>query len=113
MCEALLHVVQAIACGELRAGEATALATSRRARRLLRPTVPRRGVAAIASLRRTRYEAVVLDLMLPRCNGFEVLAYMRAERPAMLKRVVVITAATPMAIEDLQMAIESALSVEE
>lgn len=89
------------------------------------------GDAAVARLRRNRYSAIVLDLMLPRRNGFEVLAFLRAERRAPLKRVVVITAAEPRTlqafdsseigamlrkpfeIDDLQIAIEGALSVEE
>jgi DNA-binding response OmpR family regulator len=56
------------------------------------------GDAAINKLRRGDYAAVVLDLMLPRRNGFDVVAFLRAERPSMLKRVVVVTAATPLTL---------------
>jgi len=93
-------------------------------------TVPD-GLAAISMLRRGRYGAIVLDLMLPQCNGFEVLAYLRGERRAFLKRVIVITSAAPSTLDafdasalgalirkpfeisDLQDAIEKALSIEE
>jgi two-component system OmpR family response regulator len=51
------------------------------------------GAEAIARLRRRDYSAVVLDLMLPERNGFEVLRFLKAEGPHMLERVVVITAA--------------------
>lgn len=57
------------------------------------------GTAGIAELRRKNYDAIVLDLMLPRQNGFEVIAYLRAERPQLLKRVVIITAASPKTLE--------------
>ena len=57
------------------------------------------GLAGIAELRRRSYDAIVLDLMLPRSNGFEVIAFLRAERPQLLKRVVIITAASPKTLE--------------
>src|ERR671928_165571 len=52
------------------------------------------GAAAIALLRRSDYDAVVLDLMLPELNGFEILRFLKAERPHLLPRVVIITAAS-------------------
>jgi DNA-binding response OmpR family regulator len=60
------------------------------------------GAEAIAMLRRRDYGAVVLDLMLPERNGFEVLRFLKAERPHMLKRVVVITAATDSTLRDFE-----------
>ena len=51
------------------------------------------GDEAIARLRRESYCAVLLDLLMPVINGFEVLQFVRAERAAMLPRVVVITSA--------------------
>ena len=89
------------------------------------------GAAAIPHLHRGRYGAIVLDLMLPRYNAFEVLTFLRAEKRDLLKRVIVITAASPVMLEafdvtdvctlirkpfeidDLQDAIERVLSVEE
>jgi two-component system, OmpR family, response regulator len=58
------------------------------------------GAEAIARLRRRDYGAVVLDLMLPERNGFEVLRFLKAERPHMLERVVVITAAAESTLRD-------------
>lgn len=58
------------------------------------------GAAAVALLRRSDYDAVVLDLMLPSLNGFEVLRFLKAERPHMLPRVVVITAAGDATLRD-------------
>lgn len=52
------------------------------------------GVEAIARLRHRDYDAIVLDLMLPELNGFEVLRFLKAERAHLLGRVVVITAAS-------------------
>ena len=51
------------------------------------------GDEAIGRLRRRDYDAIVLDLLLPSRNGFEVLRFLKAERPHLLPRVVVITAA--------------------
>lgn len=52
------------------------------------------GEDAIARLRRHPYDALVLDLMLPGRNGFDVLQFLRAERPATLQRTIVVTAAS-------------------
>lgn len=52
------------------------------------------GETAVAMLRRRRYDALLLDLMLPRLNGFEVLRELRAFAPAMLGRTIIITAAS-------------------
>ena len=91
----------------------------------------RDGSAAIDRLRSTRYEAVILDLMIPRFNGFEVLAFLRAEQPHMLRRVIIITAMSaktlaafdasevccllhkPFDVADLQDALTRATSIEQ
>jgi CheY-like chemotaxis protein len=52
------------------------------------------GAEAIERLRRRDFDAVILDLLLPERNGFEVLRFLKAERPHLLPRVVVITAAS-------------------
>jgi two-component system OmpR family response regulator len=51
------------------------------------------GEDAIRKIRSTHYSAVVLDLMLPRMNGFEVLRELRSFTPELLSRTVVVTAA--------------------
>lgn len=53
------------------------------------------GGSALALLQTRSFDAVLLDLLLPELSGFEVIAYLSAEKPQMLLRVVVITAASP------------------
>ena len=51
------------------------------------------GAHAIAKLRQNKYCAILLDLMLPEVNGFEVLRFLRAERASDVRRVIIVTAA--------------------
>jgi CheY-like chemotaxis protein len=51
------------------------------------------GAEAIVRLKSRRYAAIVLDLRMPQVDGFGVLAYLRDERPEMISRVMVVTAA--------------------
>jgi len=51
------------------------------------------GISAITQLRSRQYAAVILDLFMPLADGFAVLDFLRMERPDLLPRVVVITAA--------------------
>ena len=55
-------------------------------------TEARDGAEAIAILGEQRFDAIITDLMMPRVDGFGVLAYLSEHDPAMLKRTVVITA---------------------
>jgi DNA-binding response OmpR family regulator len=50
------------------------------------------GEAAIERLRKNDYAAVLLDIMMPRATGFDVIEFVRVERPEMLGRIVVMTA---------------------
>lgn len=50
------------------------------------------GAEAIAKLTSRRYAAVLLDLLMPRSDGYEVLDFVQAERPDMLARTLVVTA---------------------
>ena len=52
------------------------------------------GAQAIDCLRRTSFDGVILDIMMPALNGFEVLEYIRAERPHLQQRTIVVTAAS-------------------
>lgn len=52
------------------------------------------GERALELLRSRRFDVIVLDLLLPRVNGFEVLHEMKAVQPETLNRVVIFTAAT-------------------
>jgi DNA-binding response OmpR family regulator len=52
------------------------------------------GNAAIEHLLHGRYECVLLDLMLPRLSGFDVLRHLMLRRPQILKSTIIMTAAT-------------------
>ena len=58
------------------------------------------GVEGVSMLRRRPYDALLLDLMLPKMNGFEVLREIRSFAPAMLSRTIVITAASDATLRD-------------
>jgi putative two-component system response regulator len=51
------------------------------------------GVEAIEHLKKRRYAAILLDLLMPNVNGFDVLAFLREEQPETLPRVAILTAA--------------------
>lgn len=50
------------------------------------------GTEGLAALDGHVYDAIVLDLMLPRQNGFDVIAALRVRSPDVLDRVIVVTA---------------------
>src|SRR5262245_42290291 len=50
------------------------------------------GVEAVEQLRGRRYSLMLLDLMMPRLDGFGVLEFIRSHKPDMERRVVVVTA---------------------
>lgn len=52
------------------------------------------GAEALTKLRQRTYGAMILDLMMPVVNGFEVLQELRAVNPEMLSRTIVATAAS-------------------
>ena len=52
------------------------------------------GKAALALLESTDFDAIVLDLMLPHVNGFDVLRHLSTAKPALLERTVVLTGAS-------------------
>ena len=58
------------------------------------------GEEAIEKIRRKWYAVILLDLLMPVRNGFDVVAYLKALQPRLLKRVVVITAASDATIGD-------------
>lgn len=60
------------------------------------------GAEAEKKLRVFDYDVILLDLMLPRLNGFEVLRFLKAERRAMLGRVIVVTAVAEITLRDFQ-----------
>jgi DNA-binding response OmpR family regulator len=50
------------------------------------------GSDALDRISITAYDAIVLDLMMPDINGFDVLSWIRSERPDLAKKLIVITA---------------------
>ena len=58
------------------------------------------GETALSMLRRRPYDALLLDLMLPRQNGFEILRELRSFAPAMLSRTIIVTAASDATLRD-------------
>ena len=52
------------------------------------------GDTALDRLRRTSYDAVILDLMVPGPNGFEIIHEMKSRERALLERTIVLTAAS-------------------
>lgn len=51
------------------------------------------GEEAIASLRQRSFDVVLLDLLMPRVNGFAVVQHLKALQPETLRRVIVLTGA--------------------
>lgn len=60
------------------------------------------GESALDAMRRTRFDAVVLDLMLPKVNGFEILRELKCTGRGMLSRVVVCSAAADSMLRDCE-----------
>ncbi|HEX7192786.1 MAG TPA: response regulator, partial [Thermoanaerobaculia bacterium] len=48
------------------------------------------GIEAMAILAQARFEVVVLDLLLPRVSGYDVLEWMLETNAALLPRVVIL-----------------------
>lgn len=67
------------------------------------------GNVAIQHIRRTAYDAIVLDLMLPGVFGFDVLRFLQAERPSMMQRTVVTTAADEATLRDFDPTVVQAM----
>ena len=57
------------------------------------------GRVAFDQLSRHTYSVILLDLMLPDVNGFELLDRMERDSPSLLKRVIVMTGAGQRQIE--------------
>ncbi len=58
------------------------------------------GNEAVRLLRRSTYDAILLDLMLPGQFGFDVLRHVQAERPSLANRIVIMTAASQDTLQD-------------
>ena len=56
---------------------------------------------ALLRLRNHEYAAILLDLMLPRTDGFEVIRHLQSWKPHVLDRVIVVTAASERSLQTL------------
>lgn len=54
----------------------------------------RTGLEVLEQLRTSEIDVLLLDLMMPEMNGFEVLGHLRTEKSEMLQCVIVLTAAS-------------------
>lgn len=59
------------------------------------------GRVAFDQLQQQNYSVILLDLMMPNVNGFELLTELERNSPALLTRVIVMTGASQRAIEKL------------
>lgn len=60
----------------------------------------RDGRVAQVLLRQNHYDAVVLDLFVPSVSGFELIREIKAARPALLPRTLILTAAAETILRD-------------
>ena len=69
------------------------------------------GDAAIEHLRETRYNVIVLDLMMPKLSGWEVVGWLRSNPECKPRTVIVSTAADRNVLGDLDAEIVNAIFV--
>src|SRR5688500_11931767 len=58
------------------------------------------GDAALKRLRTRSYDVVILDLMLPGTNGFDVIRELKSRAPDLLRRTIVLTAVSQSMLRD-------------
>jgi CheY-like chemotaxis protein len=59
------------------------------------------GREAIERLKTETYAAIILDLMMPAVDGFEVLEHVRSNAPELLSRIIVLTAVSQKRLDTL------------
>src|SRR5438105_4754169 len=59
------------------------------------------GRVAFDQLSRHNYSVILLDLMMPEVNGFELLERIRRDSPSLLSRVIVMTGASQRVVNSL------------
>ena len=62
------------------------------------------GRAAFDQLNRNNYSVILLDLMMPDVNGFELLERIKRDSPALLDRVIVMTGAPGKQLDNVKAA---------
>jgi DNA-binding response OmpR family regulator len=58
------------------------------------------GAEAESRIQSSKYDAIILDLMMPRLDGFAFLVHLQQEDPERLKRIIVTSAASPALIQE-------------
>ena len=58
------------------------------------------GVEAIVKLTQQNFDVIILDLMMPKLDGFAFLKSLSESEPARLKKIIVTSAAAPNVIRD-------------
>lgn len=79
-------------------------------RELFTVETARDGVEAIEKLQSTAYDVVVVDLMMPRANGFEVIDFVRSTAPEKLNGIVVMTALHGNAVDQARLPVARVLN---
>lgn len=64
----------------------------------------RDGRMAFESIKRGSYSVILLDLMMPDVNGFELLDRLHRESPSLLRRIIVLTGASQAMVDRLDAA---------
>jgi CheY-like chemotaxis protein len=59
------------------------------------------GRAAFDQIHRHNYSVILLDLMMPEVNGFELLDRLERDSPALMEKVIVMTGASQRSIQNL------------
>jgi len=59
------------------------------------------GQEAWEQLSRNPYSVILLDLMMPGVNGFELLERLRRDSPSLLSRIIILTGASQRSLESL------------
>lgn len=68
----------------------------------MEPLLAGDGHEAIALLASEDVDVILLDLLLPRVDGFDVLRHIRGTAPALLARVIVVTAAADVTVRECE-----------
>lgn len=61
------------------------------------------GEHAIRALEANAYDHVIVDLILPRVDGFTIIEYIKAARPDLLSRIIVVSGAPPSELQRLDL----------
>jgi twitching motility two-component system response regulator PilH len=60
------------------------------------------GDRALEAIKKTKFDAILLDLMMPYAGGMTVIRHLRENHADLLKRVILLTAATPTIIKGIE-----------